>query len=187
MAFLPEKHHSSELSPEKLLTEINSETRFFSCDEVAHQLILGDPSLQLIDVRDTASFNKFSLPGAINIPLDSLLVPAWDAYMDQPGVKTIFYSNGTVYANQAWIIYRRKDYKNLYVMNGGLNKWVETILKPVEPLATQSEDDFILYETRKAASQFFGGGQQDVTSNVQKKKSGPVKRRKKGAIEGGCS
>ena len=188
LAFLPEKHHSPEISPKDLLAEINNNTRFFSCDQVANSIIEADPLLQLIDVRTPEEYKKFSLPGAINIPLDSLLIPDWEAYIDQADVVTVFFSNGTVFANQAWVIYRRKAFDNLYVMKGGLNSWVETILRPQEPSQIESQEEFEKYSFRLAASQYFGGGKQDVSNSTKNKRKKVLrKKRKKGAVEGGCS
>ena len=187
MAFLPEKRYTPQIEPEQLLSEINSSTRFISCDDIANKLIEGDPLLLLIDVRTPEEYAQFSLPGSLNIPLDSLLVPELDVYIDQPLIKKVLYSNGSIYANQAWVIYRRKAYKNLYVMEGGLNSWVETILQPVEPKQTASKHEFEQYKFRVAASQYFGGGNQDVVSSSESKKPAVKSKRKKAAAEGGCS
>merc|ERR1711879_332387 len=128
IAFLPEKKYTGELTPEKLLTAINDNSRYISSDQIAHRLIESDPSVLLIDVRDTASFKQYSLPGATNIPLDSLLSPSWAGFLDQDFVTKVFYSNGSVYAAQAWTLATRLGYKNVYILKGGLNNWVETIL-----------------------------------------------------------
>ena len=187
LAILPDKQHSTEIGPDELLSELNDNTRFISTDDVADLIINGVPSVQLIDVRTVAEYNKFSLPDAINIPLDSLLLPDWEAYIDQEGIKTIFYSNGTVFSGQAWMLARRKGFSNLYIMKGGLNRWIETIMQAQEPDETASSTDIALYQFRKAAGQFFGGGTQVAGSSVKKKKKVIKKRKRKAAAEGGCS
>lgn len=187
MAFLPQKKYMIEISPNNLLLELGDDTRYVSTDEVAHFLIEADPQVQLIDVRSVEEYSKYSLPGAINIPLDSILNPNIEGYFYQEGMKTVFFSNGTVYASQAWMLYKRKAVKNIYIMKGGLNEWVETILRPKMPDATASQDAFNLYETREAASQFFGGGSTDVAPASASKAPRPVARRKaKKAAKGGC-
>ena len=187
LAFLPDKKHSTEIGPDELLSELNDNTRFISTDNVADLIINGLPSVQLIDVRPVAEYNKFSLPNSINIPLDSLLLPDWEAYIDQEGMKTIFYSNGTIFSSQAWMLSRRKGFSNLYIMKGGLNRWIETIMQAEEPGETASSTDIALYQFRKAAGQFFGGGTQVTGSSVKKKKKVVKKRKRKAAAEGGCS
>ncbi len=188
MALLPEKKQKTEVSPKTILLELNDETRFVSTDQVAHSLIEADPQIQLIDVRTIKQYNKFSLPGAINIPIDSLLNPNFEIYLDQIGIKSILFSNGTVYANQAWMIYRRKAYENIYIMKGGLNRWVETIMQPEEPILSAPGYDFDLYQSRVAASQYFGGGSANIDSSTKKKKKTVIRRKnKKKAAKGGCS
>ena len=186
MVFLPEKKYSEEVKPESLLLELTDDTRYVSTDQVAHHLIEGDPQVQLIDVRTADEYAKFSLPGAINIPLDSILTETAEAYLSQEGMQTIFYSNGTVYASQAWMLYRRKAFEGIYIMKGGLNQWVETILKPTAPRATAPAEAFNLYETRLAASRFFGGGSAVTSPSGSKAPRPKVKRKAKKAAKGGC-
>lgn len=189
MAFLPAKKYAVQVSPKNMLLELTDDTRFISTDQVAHYLIEADPQVQLIDVRSPEEFEKFSLPGAINIPMDSLFNPNFEAYVDQVGMKTILYSNGTVYASQAWMLYRRKAYNNIYMLKGGLNAWVETILRPQEPAATAPKEEFDLYDTRVAASQYFGGGSALPESSSANNGNLPAVKRKskKGPQQGGCS
>ncbi|MCF8374534.1 MAG: rhodanese-like domain-containing protein [Bacteroidales bacterium] len=186
MAFLPAKKYGVQISPENLLLELTDDTRFVSTDEVALYLIEADPQVQLIDVRTPEEFELFSLPGAVNVPMDSLLNPNFEPYVDQVGMKTVLYSNGSVYASQAWMLYRRKAYSNIYIMKGGLNEWVETILKPIAPAATSPKEAFDLYDTRVAASQFFGGGSVVVAPNSSSGSKPAVQRKKKKAAKGGC-
>ena len=42
----------------------------------------------------------------------------------------VFYSNGSVYANEAWMITRQLGYENNFVLEGGLNYWFGNILSP---------------------------------------------------------
>ena len=187
LAFLPEKTHNTELGPNELLSELNDNTRFISTDDVASLIIDQTPQVQLIDVRSATEYKKFSLPYSVNIPLDSLLLPDWEVYLDQLGMTTIFYSSGTIYASQAWMLARRKGYTNLFILKGGLNRWIETIMQPKEPLETTSSLEFDLYQFRKAAGQYFGGGTKvSSSSSKSSKKKGIKRRKKKKGAEGGC-
>ncbi len=193
LVLLPEKHASKELKPEQLLLEINDNTRYVSTDEVAEKLIYGDAYTQLIDVRSAEAYKKFHLKGALNIPLDSILNKdenggfEYEDILNQDIKTNVFYSNGTVYANQAWVLLRRLNYKNNYVMKGGLNRWIETIIKPVRPPITATQKEFDLYNFRKAASMFFGGG---TAVSVSSENTAPVpvikKKAGKKEEEGGC-
>ena len=193
LVILPEKHASNELKPEQLLQEINDNTRYLSTDEVADKIIKADRYFRLIDVRTPNDYKEFHLKGAINIPLDSLLNKDENGnyinadILNQDLYINVLYSNGTVYANQAWIILRRLNYKNNYVMKGGLNRWIETVIRPVRPSQTASRKEFDLYKFRKAASMYFGGGtvaapaaEDNVSVPVIKKKASGNEE------EGGC-
>ena len=125
-----------KLTADELLEEVKSGTQFIGPDQVADMVISKDPSLQLIDVRSAAEYEKFNLPNSINIPLVDILNPEWEEYINQDVNLNVFYSNGTNDANQAWMITRQLGYKNNYVLQGGLNYWAETVLNPEAPAST---------------------------------------------------
>jgi rhodanese-related sulfurtransferase len=178
---------TQDLSPDKLHNAVIEKTRYVEVEEVAHLIISKDPSLQLIDVRDEKYYNKFSLKTAFNIPLRDFLKEDNLAYLDQDVYKTILYSNGTTDADVAWVLATRLGYKNVYVMKGGLNTWVESILEPRDHSVIWDRVDDEMYQYRKGASQFFGGKDASSTEVDQpvKPKKKVIKREKK-EVEGGC-
>ena len=119
-------------------------------------IISQDPSFILIDVRDEASYTKYTLPNAINIPLKKLLYEKFESFLNQDQFDVVFFSNDNFYADQAWVICNRLEYKNLHVLKGGMNNWFATIINPQEPDENMPSEAFELYSTRKAASMFFG-------------------------------
>ncbi len=193
---LPEKYDLKQKQVWELLRELNSNTRFVTTDYVAQKIINKEPAYKLIDVRNENDFKTFSLPGAINIPIKNILdkdkkgkYKYEDILKNDENTINIFYSNGTIYANQTLLILSRMNYKNNYVMKGGLNKWFETIINPRKPQKTAAESKHILYRNRKAYSIFFtGGGVQSETSPEtpsQTPKVAPKKESPK-EDEGGC-
>ncbi len=183
--FLPDPKADYETQAENILSELKDQTRFVSTDEVAERIINQDPSLFLIDVRMVDYYEEFSLPGAANIPLEEILNPDWVDYLEQDGVDLVFYSNGDIYAEQAWMLAKRMGYKNLYVMKGGLNHWFETIIQPKRPAATASSTEFDLYEFRKGARQYFSGGSLNI-EDVEAESLTFTRKKKETVIEGGC-
>ncbi len=186
LVFLKANTNKDELNPEKLLTEINENTRYISTDELAKRIIESDPSVQLIDVRPANEAAKFMLQGAINIPLTNLLNEDSQAVFGQDGKDFIFYSNDDIFANQAWTITRRLGIKNLHVLKGGLNYWAETILQPVAPAATEPQEAFDLYQARLGASQFFTGATLEVKKSEPLEKIDLKPKTKTKQVEGGC-
>lgn len=150
--------HPYKLTASQLLEEARGRQQFFSPDELADKLINKDPSIQLIDVRDQDAFEKFSLPGAINIPLSDLLNERYTDVLNQDIRMNILYSNGTVEANQAWMIIRQLGYENNFVLEGGLNHWIETIINPQKPASTSPNEELARYDFRQAAGSALGGG-----------------------------
>lgn len=178
-----------KLSIEELVGQITEGSQYFTADLVADYIVQKDPSIQLIDVRPKDEFEIYHLPGAINIPLADILSDEWEAYLNQDVVTNVFYSNGTVVANQAWLICTQRGFVNNYVLQGGLNYWAETILNPQKPVETAPNDEFARYDFRKAMNAALGGGVLDAASapaetaapmpSVQKK---PAKKK----AQGGC-
>jgi Rhodanese-related sulfurtransferase len=177
-----------KLTAEELLGEVKDGTQFVSTDEIADMLVQKDPSLQLIDVRSQAEFEKYSLPGAINIPLTQILSNEYEGYINQGVKMNVFYSNGNLKANEAWMLARQLGYENNFVMQGGLNYWAETILNPEAPKSVMADDEIAKYDFRKGASAALGGGNAMVTNTNTEKNPKPTikKRKKKKRAVGGC-
>jgi len=177
-----------KLTAEELLGEVNTRTQFITPDVVADMLVKKDPSLMLIDVRSQEEFEKFSLPGAINIPITDLLAEKYTEILNQDLKMNVFYSNSTVTSNEAWLITRQLGYKNNYVLEGGLNYWYDAIINPTKPSSVNSDEELAKYDFRRSAGQALGGGGASI-SVTESGSSGkpavkPVAKKKKAA--GGC-
>lgn len=178
-----------KLTADELLEEVKSGTQFIGPDQVADMVISKDPSLQLIDVRSAAEYEKFNLPNSINIPLVDILNPEWEEYINQDVNLNVFYSNGTNDANQAWMITRQLGYKNNYVLQGGLNYWAETVLNPEAPASTSPNEEILKYNLRKGAGMALGGEAAESAPAVAAPSAPkpPVqKRATKKPVQGGC-
>ena len=150
--------HPYKLTASQLLDEVNTRTQFITPETVADMIVKKDPMLQLIDVRSQDEFEKFSLPGAVNIPITDLLSDKYTEIFDQDVKMNVFYSNSTLVANEAWMLTRQLGYNNNYVLEGGLNYWFDAILNPKKPASTSSDEEFAKYDFRMSAAQALGGG-----------------------------
>ncbi len=186
--FVPKKQLvSHEVKPEKLLLDITQPSRYVTTDQVAKMIIEHDPTLELIDVRPADEYDKFSLPDAVNVPLKDILTPEGQDNLGIEDMNAVFFSNDDIMSDQAWVISTRLGYKNIYVMKGGLNCWIETIINPVEPPETAPKTAFETYQFRKAAGMYFTGGNSIKTDTGVKKAKIKVRRKKKEkAASGGC-
>jgi rhodanese-related sulfurtransferase len=181
--------HAFKLTASQLLEEANSGVQYYAPDEIADMIIKEDPSLQLIDVRTPDEYEKFSLPGAINIPLADILSEDWKGLLDQDVLINIFYSNGTLKSDKAWMITRQLGYENNYVLMGGLNYWVETIMNPATPDNASPDEEFARYDFRKGAGMALGGSA--AVTNQSATISKPaipqiISKPKKKRVQGGC-
>ena len=147
-----------KLSADELLQEAGAGVQFVSPDVIADMLVQKDPSLQLIDVRTPEEFEAYSLPGAINIPLSNLLAEEYTDILNQDARMNVFYSNGSVLANEAWMLTRQLGYENNSVLEGGLNYWFGNMLSAQAPSQTSPDEEFAKYDFRKSAAAALGGG-----------------------------
>lgn len=192
LLFIPDMGKKTQVPANSFLNDIHSNNRYLSTDEIAKRIIDGDPTLFLVDVRSEEEYVIYSLPGAFNMPLKRLLNKDWAGYLDQKIVDVIFFSNDDVLSEQAWALCKQRGYANLYVLEGGLNKWFATIMLPEKPGELASTEDMDLYSFRTGASIYFGSGTIPVVVEVEAKpepvvkKTIPVKKKVKAQEEGGC-
>ncbi len=178
-----------KLTAEELLGEANTRTQYIAPETVADMIVKKDPSFQLIDVRGQDDFEKFNLPGSINIPVADLLADKYADLLNQDVKMNIFYSNGTITANEAWMVTRQLGYKNNYVLEGGVNYWFEAIMNPKKPSTTRPDEEFAKYDFRLSAGKALGGGSamQPVQSqNTASSKPAVQSLPKKKKAAGGC-
>jgi rhodanese-related sulfurtransferase len=198
LVVLPKFEKQEGIEPEKLLADAISPERYISTDVLADRMINQDPTLLLIDLRTAEDYNKYALPNAINIPIENIFSKDYEGYLNQVEYDVVLYSNDNFKADQAWILCKRLDYKNLRVLKGGINKWYSTIINPEKPTELMASKAFDLYSFRKAASMYYGVAypQKETEKRVVAKAKPkvtttakvvvPKKKKKKMPVEGGC-
>lgn len=156
LLFLDGLPDATRLQADQLLLKSMKKGHFVNSDQLAEKIIDGDPSLLLIDLRDSVQYTHYSLPNSMNIPYGKILDKDYIGYFDQDQFKVVLYSNDQLIAEQAWLLLSSKNFSNLYVLKGGLNNFFSTIIQPKEPIATAPATDFERYNSRIAAGYFFG-------------------------------
>ncbi|NJK85420.1 MAG: rhodanese-like domain-containing protein [Bacteroidales bacterium] len=171
-----------------MLEEANLKEKYFSPDELADLLVQKDPSIQLIDLRSKDEFDKFHLPGALNIPRPDILNSENKDFLDQDVKQNILYSNGTIEATEVWMILRQMGYQNNYILMGGLNYWAETIMNPQKPASVSPDEEIAKYQFRMGVNQALGGANtEEVSGNSSISVEKPIiKRPAKKKVHGGC-
>ena len=178
-----------KLSADELLNEAKTRTQYVTPETVADMIVKKDPTLRLIDVRSQDEFEKFSLPGSINVPIADLLSDQYTDILNQDVKMNVFYSNGSLTANEAWMVTRQLGFKNNYVLEGGLNYWFDVILNPKKPESTNSDEEFAKYDFRKSPGSALGGGgivESSAASSPPSEKLAVMPIAKKKKASGGC-
>jgi len=187
VAALPEKDVKNEIQPEQMLQQIMDESRFFSVDKVAEYIVEQNKYVLLIDIRTPEEYAEWTLPGALNIPFDSIFSPNYEYIFNQDVYTNVIFSNGGIYSSQAWMLLTRLGYSNNYIMKGGLNEFVETFFMTEEPKNTASNEEIDLYQFRKGVRQYFtGSGGDDQDASTPKTEIKVIKKENKNEDSGGC-
>jgi rhodanese-related sulfurtransferase len=156
LALLPlSGHRSFTVNPKKLLAEVLDERTCYTVDQVARFIISEDSTIQIIDLRSAEEFRSVNIPGSINIPYNELLNNDPDSFLNNGNIKKILYSNGNYDSNFALVIARGLNYKNIYVMKGGLNEWFATIMNSRFTGKRISARENSLFETRLRVRKLF--------------------------------
>lgn len=191
--FLPDtKTFKHIIDADTLLYEVSKEGRYISTDEMAQAIMEQDPSYILVDLRSPEEYEKYTINGALNIPIENIFDEENLLYFDQDVYTTVLFSNGSSLADQAWLQLRSYDYQGNKVLKGGLNEWYQTIINPQEPIGDALTDEtYDTYLFRKGASQFFTGIQPvpsatSESKTISKPVATPVVRKKKKEVSGGC-
>lgn len=129
-----------------------------SVRELADWIIKYNADFELIDLRSEEKYNEYTIPNSQCIPLPQL--SASELLRNQ---KIILFSDDDVASSQAWFILKSKNYKGVYILDGGLNEWKEKVLFPKSPL-NGSKDELAQFEKMREVAKYFGGQAQTDSS-----------------------
>lgn len=155
----PFDNGSATISTKDLVVMVQNEVDHVDVDQLADWIIKGKADYRLTDIRTEKEFNEYNIPGSENIPLTSLLES--DLMRNE---KIILYSDGGIHSAQAWFLLKAKDYKNVYILSGGLDEWKDKILFP-KLSANATDDEKAKFEISSAVSRYFGGSPQLVSGD----------------------
>lgn len=143
-----------------LLNEASEGKQYIDAEEVTYKIINpADMDLLLVDVRSEDDFARFSLPGAINIPLEKITDRNSKNILKDSKRKVVFYSFASTAADQAWLLARRESIENIFVLKDGLNGLFAKVF--YEESDTTSRLEMVQFEKRfrdEAKQAFLTGG-----------------------------
>jgi rhodanese-related sulfurtransferase len=156
MLFIPlSGKYSLRANPGQVLATVLDESNSFTADQVARFVVTEDSTLQLIDLRTPAEYRESNIPGSVNIPWEDFLKKDLGPYLDDPGMRHVFYSNGDLNSGYAQTLAIGLGYKNCFVMKGGLNAWYARIMNSEFEGTKISARENALFETRLKARTLF--------------------------------
>jgi rhodanese-related sulfurtransferase/uncharacterized membrane protein YedE/YeeE len=131
---LPNQRKSliGENNSHDLVVAVTDNHHYVSPLKVAHSLVHQMDDLYLIDVRSREQYQEYHLPGAINLPLEQLSNKYVRQILNKPEKTIVFYSNGSTFADKAWLFSQRAGYRNIRVLSGGLNGFFDVIFSDSE-------------------------------------------------------
>lgn len=129
-----------------------------SVTDLADWIIKDKADFELVDLRIEEKFNEYTIPNSKCIPLAQL--SSSELLRNQ---KIILFSDDDIASSQAWFILKSKNYKGVYILDGGLNAWKEKVLFPKAPI-NGSKDELIQFEKIKEVAKYFGGSAQTDSS-----------------------
>jgi rhodanese-related sulfurtransferase len=108
------------------------------------------PGLHVLDVRSAEEYDRYHLPTAVRLALDSLAIAPF--HVDDT---LVLYSEGGAHAAQAWVFLRALGYRNVYFLRGGLYEWLEQVMNPTLTDTTAAGRD--AFSRAASLSRYFGG------------------------------
>jgi len=188
IAFMPTKRINTfaEVDEASVFNKTVNEKHFMSSDEVAYSILHKEYPVKIIDVRNEDDYRQFHVPGALNIPFSELQNTVWESTFANSDEKTVLISNGGVLAQKAFVWLTRKGYENIFVLDGGLNHFIDDIFhmpKPDEDVIRQQIHD--QYRFRQRAAKVFRTGSDEIQT-TKKGNTPRVEVQQPVTTSGGC-
>lgn len=158
LAFLPSPDKASLIiKPDKVLQSAQDINSTIDADKLAKLLIAEDSTLQVIDVRSAKEFAQFSIPGSIGLPYTDIVKhpDTLRNILNRGYSHNIFYSNGDLESNYAFVLSRGMGFKNVFVLGNGLNGWFRDIMNSKFEGQKITARENALFEIRARAKRLF--------------------------------
>lgn len=137
---------------QELASIIEHEGDHMAPGQLASMIMNSRGMFRIIDVRDSASYAAYHLPGAEHFELAGLIAGHF-----KPLETLVLYSQGGTHASQAWFLLKARGLKNVYTLRGGLDLWDAVVRYPVVP----SEAPRAVRDSVAALAAFFEGSISD--------------------------
>ena len=150
LAGSPYKANHAAIDVPALARAVAREEDHITALELAQWIKDRHPGLHVLDVRSAEEYERYHLPTAQRLALDSLATTPFRA-----DDTLVLYSEGGAHAAQAWVLLRALGYRNVYFLRGGLYEWLEQVMNPTLADTTAAARD--AFARAAMLSRYFGG------------------------------
>jgi len=148
------------LDVQRLATAVAREDDHVTAVELAAWLRAGKHRLRVVDVRTPPEFAIYHIPGAENVPIESLTAvpfPAEDT--------VVLYSEVGIHGAQAWVFLRALGHRRVYFLRNGLHEWLDDVMSPTIAEGAPA-DAQAAFDRVAELSRFFGGMPRKLTGRA---------------------
>lgn len=147
----PTDSTKAEVNTRELAVTVFSNVDKVDVKELADWIIKGKNDYRLVDVRSLEEYEKYNIPYSENIIISVLLNS--DLMRNE---KILLYSDDGISSAQAWFLMKASQYKHVYLLEGGMKNWKETVLFPTL-VSNADAAQLAEFEKAKEVSKYFGG------------------------------
>jgi hypothetical protein len=180
VAFTPDSEIRRESKINKALKHNDFGSVQVPADKLADEIVHNYYRINIIDVRDTAAFNAYHLPFAINIPVEKMGERQWRKILDQKHKANYFYADDIRLAEKAYLtaVYMGKADNFILSESGTAFRKMYTNL--IAPAPDAGKDEINTYNFRKKAA-----AEMAILVEALKNSTEPVAI-KVSKVKGGC-
>jgi 3-mercaptopyruvate sulfurtransferase SseA len=124
----PKERHNVSVDVEQLARIVEQEEDHVTVDELVVMMKEGKSGLRIFDLRDSAAYQQYHIPGAKRIAMPELAKMRF-----QTTETVVLYSEGGIHAAQAWMLLAVQGQRNVFTLKGGLLEWQERTRKVDAP------------------------------------------------------
>ncbi len=185
IVFMSEPEKKYVISSEQMLEEALKREDVIRPEKFTDIYYNNDSLFRFVDLRSPYEFSKGHIRGAINIPLNKILLNEYEPFLNQDKKINILYYSDECGACGPWLIFKQLGFKNNRILQGGYDYVKKYIIDQYAPMTGDYRNEKAKYDFAKVISNTAG-----VSSNTSSKSKSPkkitVKKVKVEEEEGGC-
>jgi len=147
----PYRGSHATIDTRDLALEVSKGADLVRAPQLADWIIQDRNDFRLVDLRSEKDFATYHIPTAQNLSLASL-----SADFAPHNEKILLCSEDGLDATKAWFLLHAQGYKSVYVLDGGMRAWQESVLYPRKTADLSPE----AFEKQELVARFFGGSAQ---------------------------